>query len=490
MSGLANAIRAVRRAIQFGGAPPERGPGLSTTLNNDQIFNDPEYQRRAMNQKHLFHRIALFTLLFGLALTACGGGGGPTATPSHTAPPPTPTTPPTPSASDRIEQGRTYFDAGDMDQAVAEFQAAVALEPDNASAHMHLGAAYGEQARYDQAGAELLKALELKPDYAKAHTNLCMVYWSQNMLDQALAECQAALKLDDDDPDTYNHFGVIYLMQEKPAEAIAQFQQAIQLDPDHDWAHNNLGRAYSNQGQFDQAIAELKEALRINPDHATAHYNLGLTYARQELYEQAIPEYETAVKLDASLTSAHMDMAIIYREMGQTEEAIAQFETYLELEPDDPQRAALETEIARLKKSLASIELLPFTNAQMGISGVVPAGWTEKDPGNYVSPDGQAIAQLAAPGATAEQFAQAFLSALNVTQAVQSVGSVQPAELKWDLYMIEGVQVYGKTGSLALALAQDGAGAYIVAVFAQPDEIEALIETVGNPALVAFTVQK
>jgi hypothetical protein len=134
------------------------------------------------------------------------------------------------------------------------------------------------------------------------------------------------------------------------------------------------------------------------------------------------------------------------------------------------------------------VELVPFVDNETGISGVVPADWVLEDPGTYVGPDGHVIGQTAIPGGTVAQFTASFLADLGVEALPERVGRVQPADLVWDLYMLEDVEIYDETGSLALALAEDDAGAYVVALFAGPDEIGGLVETIGNPALTAFTV--
>jgi Tfp pilus assembly protein PilF len=316
-----------------------------------------------MNHKSKF----VFILILLLTLSACGGGEKATAiptdtqpppTPTHTPPPPTPTVPPTPSASEHNEQGKAYFDQRDWEQAAAAFQAAVGLEPDNVLFLGNLGATLGELGQIEQAVTVLEKAIALDPDYAKAYSNLCFVYQSQNELEAALLACETALALDDADAETYNNLGTIYVKQGNVEAAIAQFQKAIQLEPDHDWAHNNLGRAYSNLGRLDEAVTELQEAIRITPDKAISFYNLGLTLARQGLYAQAIPEYQKALELDPNLIGVHKDLGIIYLNMDQAEQAIAAFETYLQLAPDDPERAAIEAQVARLKEQAAIFDTL------------------------------------------------------------------------------------------------------------------------------------
>jgi Tol biopolymer transport system component/Flp pilus assembly protein TadD len=309
--------------------------------------------------KHKFK----FMFVLVLFLVACGGGEEATAiptdtqpppAPTDTQPPPTPTAPPTPSASEHNEQGNVYFDQGDMEQAAAEYQAAIELEPDNDLFHDNLGAALAELGMFDQAVTVLKKAIELNPERANARSNLCFVYQEQDQLEAALTECETALMLDDEDAETYNNLGLIYAKQDNLDEAIIQFQKAIQLEPEHDSAHINLGSVYADTGRQDEALAELREAIRITPDSAIAFYNLGQALARQELYEQAIPAYQKALEFDPHLTTVHMLLGTAYLNLNQLEQAIAAFETYLELEPDDPDSATIEAVIARLQVLTAS----------------------------------------------------------------------------------------------------------------------------------------
>ena len=59
-----------------------------------------------------------------------------------------------------------------MDEAIAEFQAALQFNPDDVAAHNNLGAAFVSQKRFDEAIDEYQKVLAIKPEDVTAYNNL------------------------------------------------------------------------------------------------------------------------------------------------------------------------------------------------------------------------------------------------------------------------------------------------------------------------------
>jgi Tfp pilus assembly protein PilF len=93
-----------------------------------------------MTEKYL--RIFVALMLVGIMLTACGGSD---ETPPSTEPPATPSKPaatPTLSAADHAKLGMEHYEAGEMEEALAEFQTAVDLDPNDFEAYRNLGSVY------------------------------------------------------------------------------------------------------------------------------------------------------------------------------------------------------------------------------------------------------------------------------------------------------------------------------------------------------------
>lgn len=93
-----------------------------------------------------------------------------------------------------IRRGRQEFRAGRLDAAEQEFRAALAADPDNASAHRELAEIYRRRGKLDDAAHELRVSLEAR-DSAAVRTMLARIYLEQKKTDLARAEVEKAIQL-------------------------------------------------------------------------------------------------------------------------------------------------------------------------------------------------------------------------------------------------------------------------------------------------------
>lgn len=331
-----------------------------------------------MNYKKHLWRIVITVALGSALLVACGGGTPPPPTPIPVTPMPVAT--PIPSVQDHMELGMEYFEQGQFDEAIAEFQAAIELEPDCADAYRNMGTIYGEQDSLVEAVAAYEKAIEIDPDFGEAYGDLAGVYVNLERLAEAIATGEKGIELVPDYGMGHNNLGFAYHMQGMYNEAIAQYQEAIRIDPDSVKAHDNLGMTYYEQGRFDEAAAEWEESIHINPDSAIAHNNLGLVHYNQGRLNEAVIEWEEAIRINPDDAQSRINLGLVYRDLGRTEEAIAEFEAYIRLRPDAPNRAAAEEEIAKLKEQ-ASGPGAEYSNAEGGYSLLYIEGWHHTESG-------------------------------------------------------------------------------------------------------------
>jgi tetratricopeptide (TPR) repeat protein len=84
--------------------------------------------------------------------------------------------------------------AGKLDTAEADFRAALASDPANASAHQGLAEVDRRRAKLDDAVKELQASLATR-DSAVVRTMLARVYLEQKKFDQARSEAERALAL-------------------------------------------------------------------------------------------------------------------------------------------------------------------------------------------------------------------------------------------------------------------------------------------------------
>ena len=85
---------------------------------------------------------------------------------------------------------------GELEQAVATYKEAIALDPAYVDAWHGLAMAYNDLARYPDAIEAGKKLCELTPDDVLAHTSLSRFYQAANMIPEAEAEGAKARMLD------------------------------------------------------------------------------------------------------------------------------------------------------------------------------------------------------------------------------------------------------------------------------------------------------
>jgi tetratricopeptide (TPR) repeat protein/TolB-like protein len=94
----------------------------------------------------------------------------------------------------QIRRGRQELAAGHLDLAEAQFRAALATDPVNASAHLGLAEVDRRRNKYNDAVTELQASLKSR-DSAVVRTTLARVYMEQKKFDLARAEAERALAL-------------------------------------------------------------------------------------------------------------------------------------------------------------------------------------------------------------------------------------------------------------------------------------------------------
>ena len=170
-------------------------------------------------------------------------------------------TPVSGDAATHLSQGAQYLQDDKLSEAIAEFEAAVKLDPKSIEGHFRLGNAYFEQGQLDKAATEFQRTIELDANHVDARSNLGAVYYQQGDFGKAATQFQAAIGLKPNDADIHYNLGAAYVQQYNYEAGIAEFNQALRLSPDLTRAYYGLGNAYKLQGKTQEAIQALEQFL-------------------------------------------------------------------------------------------------------------------------------------------------------------------------------------------------------------------------------------
>jgi len=185
----------------------------------------------------------------------------------------------------------------------------LAKNPTSWVAHNSLGVALSEKGRGDEAMAQFQKALEINPHFAETHNNLGNALLQSGQVDDAMAEYQKTLAISPENVDAHNNLGWALLQKKEVDEAISECRKALALNPNFADAHGNLGIAFSLKGQADDAEAEFRQALALKPDDPKIHYNLGNILLAKGQVDEAISEFQETLQLNPSDANAQRKLA-------------------------------------------------------------------------------------------------------------------------------------------------------------------------------------
>ena len=218
-------------------------------------------------------------------------------------------------ADAQFERFRRTKDAEPLNLAAANAQQALRLDRRLSDARITLGKILIAQGNPGAAKQELQAALEIEPSNASALQVLGSAYRDLNTYNDALAAYKRAIAMRPDDAGAYNRLGHFYEEQNKPEllpEAERNYLAAIKLAPDGYVAHYNLGAVYVKLERYQDAFREFEKSLLIAPS-LNGYLNLGVLYYYQRQYQKAAEKWRQAVEFTPDSYVAHGDLATAYR---------------------------------------------------------------------------------------------------------------------------------------------------------------------------------
>ncbi len=163
------------------------------------------------------------------------------------------------------------------------FKRTINLDPNFAAAHSHYSIFLTVLGRFDEAVAEGQRALELEPLSIRFHWNQGARFYHARRYEDAVRQYREALELDANDAAVYQDIGVAYEKKGMYDEAMAAWQKALTLSGDAELA-SVLGRAYAEEGFNGAVRASARGKLeRMEARVERGEYVPAIDYARAYL---------------------------------------------------------------------------------------------------------------------------------------------------------------------------------------------------------------
>jgi serine/threonine-protein kinase len=237
---------------------------------------------------------------------------------------------------------RRFDLAGNVDKAIANFEAAIANEKSYAPAWAGLARAYWRkqtEARDVSWGARALdaatQAVTLDPLVASGFVSLGNVKLSAGDQGAARQAFERALLLDPGDAGAHRGLGAIDKAAGRPAEASAHFARALASDPT-DWELMWLqGELEYQSARYESALSWYSKAAEAAPDSPVPYRLAGAAHHMLGQYAAAAAAFQKSISLLPTAAGyTNLGTALFFQ--GHYRESVPAFERAVELQPGNP----------------------------------------------------------------------------------------------------------------------------------------------------------
>ena len=184
----------------------------------------------------------------------------------------------------------------DWASAERSFRRALMLAPQQAFVHSAYGCHLSMHGAFDASERELQLARQLDPQYINARTHMVNLRISQGRLDDAEAEI---LAMQDIAPETLAIVGLraaIAMFRRDPATAMCHYRRALEVEPEHPGCQVSLAGAHAMAGHTDAADAMLAHTLERCGERLLSPYVLAIFETRCGRFDAAFALIERALR--------------------------------------------------------------------------------------------------------------------------------------------------------------------------------------------------
>lgn len=199
---------------------------------------------------------------------------------------------------------------------------------------------------YEQALADFNCALELDPDSIDIHYGLARVYGEHEDFRSSITTYDRALELGLKVAKTYNARGWAYHLAGESKRALADFDRALELNPKMESAYTGRGWVSLQLGDFQQALVEFNHALDLNPNWSEACHGRAFTYVALKEYKQALADFDHYLEIDKENPYVYLRRGVAYYiGLKNYQQALADFDRALALGTKKTEEVLLQPQV-------------------------------------------------------------------------------------------------------------------------------------------------
>ena len=259
--------------------------------------------------------------------------------------------------------GMIQHEEGMLHPALQCYLRSIELDPEQPKIWCNLGALQFQLGEFQHSVDSLNRAVGLKPDYARAWDNLAGSLCALDELDEAERCCLRAINFKQDYADPHFKLGSIYFQENRMEEAERAFRKVLEANPGYPLAGHYLAIVLARTHRLENALEVCETA--ATPPGETELPSLAWNEMAFHLYEkgelrEAIRAYEKALTFTPERAVIWLDAGVAHQQLGELQQAMLHYSQATELDPELARAwhnlGAVKTEMGDAKGGLQALD--------------------------------------------------------------------------------------------------------------------------------------
>ena len=216
-------------------------------------------------------------------------------------------------------RGTAYIDLGQLDLALADFNAALRIDPLLVEPVTNRGSVNLKKRNFDQAIADYTAVIAREPRHISAYVNRGVAHLKKHELDAAMQDFDAAMRIDSSSYAARINKSLTLLERGDIAGANAEAAAASAQHPSYFWSHNLqcLLKASTRQ-DLTGAQSACAEAQRVSANNYAVFHSIGLVKYQMGQFREAVTAYDRFIAFEPNEPVALYMRGLSKRRLGDS----------------------------------------------------------------------------------------------------------------------------------------------------------------------------
>lgn len=188
--------------------------------------------------------------------------------------------------------------------------------------------------------AEFERALAADPNFATAHAGLADAQWSMYQqtndkvwADRAVASTRRAIELEPDRPSVRYIAALTAFRTGDDLTARAEVERALQLQPTYEDAMRLYGSILMRQGEIDAGLEHFRKVMSLRPNAVAVYNDMGAALYAASRYQEALEAFDKAIALSPGSAITLSRAGAAAQQLGDTTRALSYYEQANAIQP-------------------------------------------------------------------------------------------------------------------------------------------------------------